>query len=124
MSFVRPILYAISVSVFLSIALNTFLFKNNSHLEWLHCLIFYTFLAFLSGALYHKQTNAKTFVGIIMFVSIGRFLLASIAFFVYTSLLPFHEKSFITYFMTQYFIFACFEIFFLLKIVSTKQTIK
>lgn len=124
MSLIKPIAYSVAVCALLSILLNKLVFTEQTDLAWLHSLIFYTCLAFLSGALYRKQTDAKTFLGIIMFVSIGRFLLASIAFFVYTSLFAFHEKSFITHFMSHYFVFTFFEILFLLKIVSTKQNLK
>jgi len=124
MNLVKPILLSIFVAVCISIAINLFVFKQPFSLEMAHSLFFFTCLAVISGTLYRLKTQPKTSLIIIMYVTIGRFLLASIAFLIYTSAFSFHENTLIAHFMTNYFVFTFFEVFFLLKIASIKPPVK
>ena len=124
MNLARPILYSFFVAALISMVINFFFFKQPFSLEMAHSLFFFTSLAILSGILYRLKTEPKTFIGIAMYITIGRFLLASIAFYIYINTFTFHENSLIAHFMTNYFVFTIFEILFLLKIVATKPTSK
>jgi len=124
MNLAKPILFSFIVATLISITINFFFFKKPFSLEMMHSLIFFTCLAILSGLLYRQKTRPKTFITIVMYITIGRFLLASIAFFAYTSAFAFHENSLIAHFMTSYFVFTFFEIFFLLKIASFNSSTK
>lgn len=117
----KPVILSILISGTLSYA-SHFIFPAivvNDH--WLYSIAFLSILSIIINLFYIQKTDNHAFTNIIMVASVSRFLASAAAFFIYTQLFPDFNKAIVIHFMLHYFVFAFFEIIFLLKIVNSKN---
>jgi hypothetical protein len=116
----KPVLLSIIISSIISLVFNFIFPVSNQNNHWLYSVAFFSLLTIVLNVFYIQKTDGKGFINIIMVASIVRFLVSGIAFFVYSMLYPSYKIYIIIHFMIHYFVFAFFEILFLLKIVNAK----
>lgn len=116
----KPVISALVVSGLLSFSISWFLPEKNINDHWYYSLIFYVLLSLALNIVYIQKTDSRSFTNTIMAASIIRFLAAAVVFFIYSLAFPSYKTITVIHYMLHYFVFAFFEILFLLKIVNAK----
>lgn len=116
----KPVISALVVSGLLSFSISWFLPEKNINDHWYYSLVFYALLSLALNIVYIQKTDNRSFTNTIMAASIIRFLAAAVVFFIYSLVFPSYKTITVIHYMLHYFVFAFFEILFLLKIVNAK----
>lgn len=117
-----PVLVSLVVCSALSLAINSIFPLSNVNDHWIYSIAFLCVLSLGLNIVYIQKTDSRSFANTIMSASIIRFLGAAVAFFIYSLAFPLFKLPTVIHFMLHYFVFAIFEILFLLKIVKANST--
>lgn len=117
----KPILSSLIVASAGSFAISRLFISDLPNMHWFFSLAFFTLLSLALNIVYIQKTDSRSFINTIMVSSGARLLASAVAFLIYSYVFEAGTRSFIIHFMFHYFVFAIFEIIFLIKIVNTKS---
>lgn len=118
---IRPILFALVLSLVGSIMMNMFSLGTYSD-YWYVSLIFHTILSFLLVLIMLRKTDdPKDYTFKIMFTSMGRLLLCMICLLVYRVVDKEYFTQFALHFGLHYILFTAFEMASLLKFIKATK---
>lgn len=117
----KPIVISLIVAFAGSFAIGQFFIPDLPNTHWFFSLGFFSLLSLALNIVYIQKTDSRSFINTIMVSSGARLLASAVAFLIYSYVFEASTRSFIIHFMFHYFVFAIFEIVFLIKIVNTKS---
>ncbi|MDX2174355.1 MAG: hypothetical protein SFY56_14735 [Bacteroidota bacterium] len=113
------ILLALVIAVSSSLALNsTSVLICNT---WWTSILFYTLVFLILNVIYNLKRNEEEFTQLLLATIIIKLLLALTFILVYKVIDSAHVFNFAMHFLIHYLIFTVFEMYYLLKLIKSKQ---
>lgn len=114
-----------SILLALVIAVSSSLALNNASLlicnTWWISLLFYTLVFLILNVIYNLKRNEEEFTQLLLGTIIVKLLLALTLILVYKVIDASHVFNFAMHFLIHYLIFTVFEMYYLLKLIKSKQ---